>query len=76
MLKLWLGLKYLYMQNLQPYTVKDLVNLTGLSEYQIRENGKILQNHNAFKVDRVYISYHRCIGKQIELNGLHEGNQL
>ena len=42
MLKLWLGLKYLYMQNLQPYTVKDLVNLTGLSEYQIRENGKIL----------------------------------
>lgn len=42
MLKLWMGLKYLYMQDLQPYTIEDLVELTGLSKYQIRENGKIL----------------------------------
>lgn len=76
MLKLWMGLKYLYMQDLQPYTIEDLVELTGLSKYQIRENGKILQNHNAFRTDKVYIGYHRCVGKRIELNILHEGNQF
>lgn len=76
MLKLWLGLKYLYIQNLQPYTIKDLVDLTGLSEYQIRENGKILQNNNAFRTDKVYLNYYRCLGKKIQLNVLSEGNQL
>lgn len=76
MLKLWMGLKYLYIEGLQPYTVKDLVQLTGLSQYQIRESGKILEMDNAFITDRVYIDYHRCVGKKIQLNGLHEGNEL
>lgn len=76
MLKLWLGIKYLYIQDLQPYTVQDLIDLTGLSAYQIRENGKILQNDNAFMTDKVYSGYARCVGKQVELNGIHEGNLL
>lgn len=76
MLKLWMGIKYLYKEKMQPYTVKDLVNLTGLSAYQIRENGKILQKDNAFITDKVYADYTRCIGKIATLNVIHEGNQL
>ena len=65
MLKLWMGIKYLYINGLQPYTVQDLVNLTGLSEYQIRENGKILEMDNAFVSDKIYSDYKRCIGKRV-----------
>ena len=75
LLKVWLGVKYLYIQDLQPYTVQDLCNLTGLSAYQIREAGKILEKDNVFKSDKIYVSYQRCIGKNSILNVLHEGNQ-
>ena len=43
LLKVWLGVKYLYYNNLQPYTIKQLSELTGLSKYAVRENGKILE---------------------------------
>lgn len=76
MLKLWMGIKYLYINGLQPYTVQDLINLTGLSEYQIRENGKILEMDNAFVSDKIYSDYKRCIGKRVQLNVLHGGNKL
>ena len=76
LLKVWLGVKYLYIQDLQPYTVQDLCNLTGLSAYQVREAGKILEKDNVFKSDKVYVSYERCLGKNSMLNILHEGNQL
>lgn len=75
LLKVWLGVKYLYIQDLQPYTVTDLCDLTGLSAYQVRQAGKILEKDNVFKSDKVYISYQRCLGKNAVLNVLHEGNQ-
>ena len=75
LLKVWLGVKYLYIQDLQPYTVQDLCNLTGLSAYQIREAGKVLEKDNVFRSDKVYVSYQRCLGKNSVLNILHEGNQ-
>lgn len=74
LLKVWLGVKYLYIQDLQPYTVQDLCNLIGLSAYQVREAGKVLEKDNVFKSDKVYASYERCIGKNSILNVLHEGN--
>lgn len=75
LLKTWLGIKYLYIQDLQPYTVKDLSDLTGLSPYQIRESGKILQKAQTFITDKVYSGYMRCIGKEAMLNGFYEGNR-
>lgn len=74
MLKLWMGIKYLYKEGLQPYTVNDLVELTGLSAYQIRESGKILEQDNAFVTDKIYKNYRKCIGKVATLNVIHEGN--
>ena len=76
LLKIWLGIKYLYIQDKQPYTIQDLCDLTGLSPYQVRESGKILQKDNVFKADRVYRSYTKCIGKRAVLNVIHEGNQI
>ncbi len=74
LLKVWLGVKYLYIQDMQPYTVQDLSNLTGLSAYQVREAGKILEKDNVFRSDKVYQSYRKCVGKNSTINILHEGN--
>lgn len=76
LLKMWLGIKYLYIQDLQPYTMKDLVYLTGLSQYQLRKCGKVLEQENTFVTDKVYAGYCACLGKHVELNGLKEGNQI
>ena len=75
LLKVWLGVKYLYIQDIQHYTVMDLCSLTGLSAYQVRQAGKILEKDNVFRSDKVYASYSRCLGKSSVLNILHEGNQ-
>ena len=76
LLKLWMGIKYLYINGLQPYTIQDLVDLTGLSVYQIRESGKVLEQDNAFVTDKVYLDYTRCLGKTVQLNVIHDGNQM
>lgn len=76
LLKVWMGIKYLYIEGLQPYTVQDLVDLTGLSAYQIRESGKILERDKTFITDKVYADYSRCLGKHVELNAIHEGNEI
>lgn len=76
LLKLWMGIKYLYINGLQPYTIQDLVDLTGLSVYQIRESGKVLEQDNAFVTDKVYLDYTRCLGKTVELNIIHDGNKI
>lgn len=73
LLKVWLGVKYLYYNNLQPYTIKELSQLTGLSKYAVRENGRILEEDNVFKSDKVYKSYMRCLGKQSVINIIHDG---
>jgi len=58
------------------YTRKELSELTGLSLYQITECGKILENDNVFKSDKVYADYSACLGKRYTLNVIHEGNEL
>ena len=66
LLKTWLGVQM--MSKHQPYTVKDLAHATGLSEYQIRESNKILQDCEVFRTSRAYADYQRCIGTNVDLN--------
>lgn len=77
LLKYWLGIKYLYIKDEEmAYTRKDLSQLTGLTLYQITECGKILENDNVFRSDKVYADYRACLGKRYTLNVIHEGNEL
>ena len=66
LLKTWLGVQLMAAH--QPYTVQDLARTTGLSEYQIRESNKILQECEVFKTSRAYADYQRCIGTTVDLN--------
>ena len=67
-LKTWLGVQL--MSKHQPYTVKELAQATGLSEYQIRESSKILRHCDVFITSRAYADYQRCIGTNVDF--VHE----
>lgn len=73
LLKTWIGIQYMY--DKQPFTMKELCNLTGLSEYQIRESKKILEHDNLFITSKAYIGYDTCIGSKIDLNGIYKENR-
>lgn len=66
LLKVWLGTEEL--EKIQPYTVAQLEQLTGLSAYAIRENNKILEQENIYQTKKRYIDQTTCIGKTVELN--------
>lgn len=70
-LKTWMGMQFVYENNKQPFTMEDMKKLTGLSEYQIRESKKILEEDDLFRTSKAYISYDRCIGQNVELNGFY-----
>lgn len=74
LLKTWVGMQYVY--DKQPFTVKELCAITGLTPYQIRESKKILEKDNLFTTSRAYIDYEHCIGSNIELNGIYEANRM
>ena len=69
LLKVWLGVQVL--SNRQPYNTNDLVKLTGLSIYSIRESNKILQESNVYKTSKAYINYTTCIGQNVDLNAFY-----
>ena len=73
LLKTWIGIQYMY--DKQPFTMAELCNITGLSPYQIRESKKVLEKDNLFNTSRAYISYDKCIGSNVELNGIYEANR-
>lgn len=73
LLKTWIGVQYMY--DKQPFTMKELSNVTGLSEYQLRESKKILEKDELFVTSRAYVTYDRCIGSNVELNGIYEANR-
>lgn len=66
LLKTWLGVQILSED--QPYTVKDLEEITGLSSYQIRESNKILKESQIFRTSKAYSSYQHCIGTKVDMN--------
>ena len=73
LLKTWIGIQYMY--DKQPFTMKELCDLTGLSSYQIRESKKILEHDNLFITSKAYIGYDTCIGSKVDLNGIYEENR-
>lgn len=73
LLKTWIGVQYMY--DKQPFTITELCAVTGLSPYQIRESKKVLEKDNLFVTSRAYASYERCIGTNVELNGIYEENR-
>ena len=74
LLKTWVGIQYMY--DKQPFTMKELSDKTGLSEYQIRESKKILESDNLFTTSKAYLSYNTCIGSTIDLNGIYPENRI
>lgn len=73
LLKTWLGIQLMYKR--QPYTMKELSEVTGLSNYTLRECSKILEQDYIFSTSKAYANYYTCLGKNVELNGVHEGNR-
>ena len=73
LLKTWLGVQILYKR--QPYTMKELSSVTGLSENTLRKCGKILEKDYVFYTDKAYAAYDVCLGKYVMLNGIYEDNR-
>lgn len=73
--KTYVGMQVL--QENQPFTVAQLSEYTGLSEYMIRESTKILEAENMIKTDIKYYkgTYYR-LGREVEFNALKEGQDL
>ena len=73
LLKTWIGVQYVY--DKQPFTMERLVQVTGLSPYQIRESRKVLEKDELFVTSKAYVSYDTCIGTNVELNGIYKENR-
>lgn len=69
LLKTWLGMQLMY--DNQPFTMKQLEEVTGLSAYQIRESKKVLEQAEIFKTSKAYLAYDICVGSNVELNGFY-----
>lgn len=72
LVKLWLAIQYLYVNNLQPYTIDQLVSMTGLSKYTITQNRKVLDAETVFNTSKAYVSFNRCAGVNSEPNAFHQ----
>lgn len=70
--RLWLAI--LVAEKNQPFTNKTLADLTGMSEYQIRQNKKMLEDSHIFQTRKKYANSVTCIGQMVELNGFIQGN--
>ena len=66
LLKTWLAVQM--MAENQPYKMEDLKELTGLSDYTLRESCKLLKECDIFKTSRAYRGYQHCIGTNVDLN--------
>lgn len=69
LLKTWIGVQ-VAAEN-QPFTMDTLVDITGLSLYQLRESRRILEKDDIFKSSRAYIAFDKCIGTNIDLNAFY-----
>lgn len=64
LIKVWLAVQICFEH--QPFTNRDIEELTGLSNYQIRDAIKMLQENEIFKISRVG-SYCYCKGSNVDL---------
>lgn len=70
--KVWLAV--LIMEEHQPFTNKELEEVTGMSEYTVRENKKLLEKNEIFKTKKTYADCQTCLGQLVVLNGMLEEN--
>ena len=79
LIKVWTAMGYAYYN--QPFTMKELEKLTGLSSYKIRGAKKILEGDNLFTTSKVYETLEDeegvfCLGQEFkEFNILNKANQ-
>ena len=59
------------MEENHSFTIKDIVNITGLSEYSVKESHKILKESEIYKTSRAFKTISRCAGMNAELNGFY-----
>lgn len=64
LIKVWLAVQICFQH--QPFTNKNIEELTGLSNYQIREALNLLQESDIFKITRAG-GYNYCTGKNVDL---------
>ena len=69
LLKTWLGVQIL-IEN-QPFVIKDIVIITGLSEYAVKESHKILKESEIYKASKAFKTINCCVGVNAELNGFY-----
>lgn len=76
LIKVWTAMGYAYYN--QPFTMRDLENLTGLSSYKIRKAKKILEGDGLFSTSRVYDFIEGdvfCTGQVMDFNIIPAANQ-
>ena len=66
LLKTWLAVQMMSKQ--QPYKMEQLKEMTGLSDYALRESCRILEDCEVFKTSRAYKSFLCCAGKNVDMN--------
>lgn len=66
LLKTWLGMQI--MSEEQPFTMKMLENVTGLSEKTLRANKKLLEKNDYFKTTKAYTIGCKCLGQNVDIN--------
>jgi len=62
----------IYFKNAEPYTVEDIKRLTNLSEYNIRESKKLLEENNMVIYHKEMIKdrdFIYCLGSTADVNG-------
>lgn len=71
LLKTWLGLQIISLDYKQEtFTMLELEGITGLNNKMLSKCKHILEADNLFQTSRAYTTYCKCIGQNINLNGL------
>lgn len=66
LLKTWLSINILAER--QPFTMRDIERMTGLSAYQIKQSTAILRESKIFISSKAYSSSIKCLGTNVDLN--------
>ena len=74
--KIWVGIQFIYDNNLQPFTIKQLSSLTNMSANSIYNYIKDLKEEQVFEARRIYADIDKCIGQKALPNAFYYENQF